>query len=75
MIKKGILGIDDYARFGKFIEDIVNAGAYNLIISPKKKTIYFWVRASDIEKAKNVIKGRESEAKKVRGAYIVKVRW
>ena len=39
MIKKGVIGLDDYLKFGGMLDTLERAGAHLFIYSPKKSTV------------------------------------
>lgn len=54
MIKKGMFGVDDYAKFGGFLDTLERAGGVLFIYSPHKSRITVACRLRDVEKIKSV---------------------
>jgi len=50
MIGKGIFKIDDYIRFGEMIDCMVENGAVNFILVPKKNMLVVACRLRDKDK-------------------------
>ena len=72
MIKKGLIGMDDYIRFGKFVDSLEKMGAYSVMWVPKKDMFVVTVPRDryqlfyDALKVKGTRKG---------GFAIFKVKW
>ena len=69
MIKKGVIGLDDYLKFGGMLDSLEQAGAHLFIYSPKKGTV---TAACKRDKLDDIVKiaGDRVRKWKVRGGVV-----
>ena len=65
MIRKGWIGVDDYARFGKLLDELEERGAINFIYTPRRRQVVAVYRRADFEKAKHIAFPQREEKIKV----------
>ncbi|MBO8181022.1 MAG: hypothetical protein H0Z19_11245 [Archaeoglobus sp.] len=76
MIGKGLFKVDDYARFGRFVEELSKAGAYLISYVPKTNQILVFAKRSDVEHIKTILDGKEYKEISLRGTLVMfRVKW
>lgn len=76
-IGKGLFSVDDYARFGKLVDDLERAGAYAISYYPKRGEVIAWCRERDLERIREAVyEDYDVLVQHVRGViYMVRVHW
>ena len=72
MIKRGLVGFDDYMRFGGMLDSLERAGAVNIMWIPKKSEVVVIAPRSKYDAIKRVL---GYDGKINRGLSFFKIRW
>jgi len=65
MIKKGVIGIDDYAHFGRLVDEISSL-AYAIMLVPRKSRVIVITNKSNRAKVEEIAKRHKVKIEKSR---------